>query len=117
MTGVVKEINSDICKVDLDSGGSVKALKVNVNSVGDKTKLSVRPERVAINTNKNNTENSFEGEVKELIYLGDHIRARLSVCGSEEFIVKIPNEGSLDLKESSIINVSWLTEDIRALDF
>jgi len=117
MTGVVKEIDSDTCKVDLDSGGSVEALKVKVNSVGDKTKLSVRPERVTINTNKNNTQNSFEGEVKELIYLGDHIRARLSVCGSEEFIVKIPNEGSIDLKESSIINVSWLTEDIRALDF
>ena len=30
----------------LDGGGSVKALKINVNSVGEKTQLSVRPERV-----------------------------------------------------------------------
>ena len=41
----------------------------------------------------------------------------MAVCGSEDFIVKIPNEGSLDLKESSVISVSWLAEDIRALDF
>ncbi len=116
MTGTVKEMNGDYCNVDLDSGGTVKALKINVNSVGDKTKLSVRPERVTLEAN-NSSSNSFQGEVKELIYLGDHIRARLDVCGSSEFIVKIPNEGNLDLKESSKISVSWNADDIRALDF
>ncbi len=116
MSGIVKEINGDYCNVDLDSGGTVKALKINVNSVGDKTKLSVRPERVNIETN-NSSSNSFQGEVKELIYLGDHIRARLAVCGSAEFIVKIPNEGNIKLKESSNISVSWNPDDIRALDF
>ena len=116
MSGIVKEINGDYCNVDLDSGGTVKALKINVNSVGDKTKLSVRPERVNIETN-NSSSNSFQGEVKELIYLGDHIRARLAVCGSAEFIVKIPNEGNITLEESSKISVSWNPDDIRALDF
>ena len=61
--------------------------------------------------------NKFNGEVKELIYLGDHIRARLSVCGNENFIVKIPNEGNLNLNEGSNISVSWSQEDIRALDY
>ena len=55
--------------------------------------------------------------VKELIYLGDHIRARLTVCGDENFIVKIPNEGNLDIKENSKFNISWNPEDIRALDY
>ena len=117
MTGLVKEINGEYCNVELDSGGIVKALKINVSSVGDKTKLSVRPERVSINSKQSSSDNSFDGEVKELIYLGDHIRARLSVCGSEEFIVKIPNEGDLDLKKDSKISVSWDPNDIRALDF
>ncbi len=116
MSGIVKEINGDYCNVDLDSGGTVKALKINVNSVGDKTKLSVRPERVNIETN-DSSPNSFKGEVKELIYLGDHIRARLAICGSTEFIVKIPNEGNINIKESSKISVSWNPDDIRALDF
>ena len=116
MIGTVKEMNGDYCNVDLNSGGTVKALKIKVNSVGDKTKLSVRPERVTIGTD-NSSPNTFQGEVKELIYLGDHIRARLDVCGSSEFIVKIPNEGNLDLKESSKISVSWNADDIRALDF
>ena len=36
-------------------------------------------------------ENSFEAKVKELIYLGDHIRTRVKVCGDDQFIVKVPN--------------------------
>ena len=117
MTGTVKQINGEFCSVDLDGGGSVQALKVNVNKVGDKTQLSVRPERVSIKSNKDQSINKFTGNVKELIYLGDHIRARLDVCGNDEFIVKIPNEGYLDLQEGSKIAVSWDPKDIRALDY
>ena len=116
MLGTVKELNGEYCEVDLDSGGTVKALKINVGSIGDKTKLSVRPERVVINSSNSNV-NKFEGEVEELIYLGDHIRARLNACGSNEFIVKIPNEGEINLKEKSKIHVSWDPSDIRALDY
>ena len=117
MTGTVKQIDDEFCSVDLDGGGSVQALKVNVNKVGDKTQLSVRPERVSIKSNKDQSINKFTGNVKELIYLGDHIRARLDVCGNDEFIVKIPNEGNLDLQEGSKITVSWDPKDIRALDY
>ena len=117
MTGTVKQIDNEFCSVDLDGGGSVQALKVNVNEVGDKTQLSVRPERVSIKSNQDQSINKFTGNVKELIYLGDHIRARLDVCGNDEFIVKIPNEGNLDLQEGSKITVSWDPKDIRALDY
>ncbi len=116
MTGTIKELNGNYCSVDLDGGGAVKALKVNVDSVGEKTQLSVRPERVTVDSSSNTDENVFTGEIKELIYLGDHIRARLDVCGNEEFIVKIPNEGNINLKEGQSINLSWSPDDIRALD-
>ena len=116
MSGTIKSIDGKFCIVDLDSGGTVRALKINVGDVGEKTQLSVRPERVSVNLVQENNENTFTGLVKELIYLGDHIRARLEVCGNDEFIVKIPNEGSLKIKEKETINLSWSAEDIRALD-
>ena len=116
MTGTVREINGDFCRVDLDGGGSVKALKINVDAIGDKTQLSVRPERVSVNMQGTSDENSFKGDIKELIYLGDHIRARIEVCGNDEFIVKIPNEGNVVLKEGASIDLNWQAEDIRALD-
>ena len=116
MTGTVKEINGNYCSVDLDGGGSVQALKINVNSVGEKTQLSVRPERVMIKSGESSNINNFTGDVKELIYLGDHIRARLNVCGNDEFIVKIPNEGNIQIEEGKTINLIWSPDDIRALD-
>jgi len=116
MIGTIKKIDDKYCYADLEGGGSVKALKVNVGAVGDKTQLSVRPERVNVNSFATQADNSFSGEIKELIYLGDHIRARLAVCGNTEFIVKIPNEGDIQLKEGQSIGVTWSSEDIRALD-
>ena len=115
--GIVKNINGEYCSVELDSGENIEATKVNVNSVGERTQLSVRPERIAINSKESSAQNKFKGTVKELIYLGDHIRIRLLVCENEEFIVKIPNEGGLAFSEGDSINVSWNAEDIRALDF
>tara|TARA_B100000925_G_scaffold274582_1_gene240149 strand:- start:88 stop:924 length:837 start_codon:yes stop_codon:yes gene_type:complete len=116
LNGVVKEINGNVCTVDLESGhGTVKALKINVDSVGDKTQLSIRPERVTIDST-NPEANNFSGTIEELIYLGDHIRARLDVCGNNEFIVKVPNEGSFAHKEGDKLNLSWNPDDVRALD-
>ena len=116
LNGVVKEINGSTCEVDLDNNhGVVKALKVNVSEVGEKTQLSIRPERVSIDSN-NNGANTFTGKIEELIYLGDHIRARLDVCGNNEFIVKVPNEGSFNHKEGDTLNLSWNSDDVRALD-
>ena len=111
--GKVKEINSDYCNVELVSGNVIKALKINVSSSGEKTKLSVRPERVSINSSH---ENKFKGTVKELIYLGDHIRIRIEVENNSDFIVKVPNEGSISYKNGETIELSCKSEDIRALD-
>jgi len=55
--------------------------------------------------------------VKELIYLGDHIRCRMEVHGNDEFIVKVPNSaGHKHLVEGEKTTVSWVKEDCRALD-
>ena len=114
--GTVKNIDGNFCVVDIDGGGTTKALKVNVNNVGDRTQLSVRPERVNVNTSNGSDQNQFKGTVKELIYLGDHIRIRLLVCDNSDFIVKIPNEGVITFKEEDSVSLSWDPDDIRALD-
>ena len=116
MTGTIKSMENNYCSVELENGaGTVKALKVNVGEVGEKTQLSVRPERVSLGS-EGNGENVFTGKVEELIYLGDHIRVRLDVCGNNEFIVKVPNEGSFDYNEGDSIKLNWNPDDIRALD-
>ena len=116
MSGTIKSMENNYCSVELENGaGTVKALKVNVGGVGEKTQLSVRPERVSLGSDGNG-ENLFTGKVEELIYLGDHIRVRLDVCGNNEFIVKVPNEGSFNYNEGDSIKLNWNPDDIRALD-
>ena len=79
--------------------------------------LSLRPERVEINPKKSASMSVLDGTIKELIYLGDHIRTRMAVAGHDDFIVKIPNaSGHQVLSEGSKAKVGWKTEDCRALD-
>ena len=115
--GVVKEISSDICSVEIEGGGIVKANPINISSVGDKTTLSLRPERVYINPEAGVTPNVMDAKVLELIYLGDHIRTRVSVAGNDNFVVKIPNSTEhSQLSKDQTIKVGWGSEDCRALD-
>ena len=116
--GTVKEISGDFCQVELEGGGGmVKALSVNNGGVGSRTTLSLRPERVTIGAIEGQTENALEAKVEELIYLGDHIRSRISLSGNEDFIVKVPNShGHVHLKEGETTQIGWEAEDCRALD-
>ena len=116
LNGKVKSINGETCVVETDTGENIKALKINISNVGDNSLISLRPERVYINS-KDMFDNNFDAKVKELIYLGDHIRTRLEICGNDQFIVKVPNSHmGLKLKEGSSVKLSWKTEDSRALE-
>ncbi len=116
LNGKVEEISNDICQVRLDDGAVISAQKVNVNAVGDRTTLSLRPERVELDPPKS-MKNVIEGRIEELIYLGDHIRVRMNVAGNDEFIVKVRNRGDRKpLSEGETKNIGWASEDCKALD-
>ena len=117
LMGSIKSINSTSCSVEVDGGGEVQALSVNIEGTGSRTTLSLRPERVEVNPPEGKFPNLFDAKIRELIYLGDHIRTRASVCGRDDFIVKIPNAGHhVALKEGDTAKFGWTMEDCRALD-
>jgi putative spermidine/putrescine transport system ATP-binding protein len=118
LLGKVVADEGDNVKVEIDGdAGTVVAKKVNVGGVGDRSTLSLRPERVTVNPEPGSLPNVFSGVAEELIYLGDHIRTRFTVCGHDDFIVKIPNSAvHAHLKEGDTVNIGWNAEDCRALD-
>ena len=117
LRGTVTHVFDEFCEVKLDSGGTVRALTVNVDGAGAPTTLSLRPERVVIDPAEEAAENLIDGRVEELIYLGDHIRARLSVAGNDDFIVKVPNtHRHAALCRGTSVRLGWAAEDCRALD-
>jgi putative spermidine/putrescine transport system ATP-binding protein len=115
LMGRVARIQGDTAIVALEGVGDVTAVAVGCGKVGERTMLSIRPERVIIDANP--SQNALEGTVEELIYLGDHIRCRMNVAGHSDFIVKVPNSAAhAILKVGERTRVGWNTEDCRALD-
>jgi putative spermidine/putrescine transport system ATP-binding protein len=119
LKGTVAEIGSDnVATVKLETGETVKALAISANEKGGRTLLSIRPERVEINPTEQTADVILSGRIAELIYLGDHIRARLEVAGHDDFIVKVPNKGaSNEVAEGREVRIGWKAADCRALDF
>ena len=162
LPGRVCEADADgTCRVEVygsdgASAGEVRALRVNA-APGERATLSLRPERVMIapeagpdggkgsgglgggtggvgGEGGSGLPNCFEARVRELIYLGDHIRVRLSLLGRDDFVVKAQNAGGAgsgsaggatgksdaalrSLREvGAKIRVAWRPEDCRALD-
>jgi len=116
LDGTVTAMNGVACGVKLSDGTEVKAEKVNVGSVGEKTTLSIRPERVELEPG-NTMDNIVPGKIEELIYLGDHIRIRMNVAGNDEFVVKVRNRGERrNLEEGQTVSIGWASSDCKALD-
>ncbi|QQM28775.1 ABC transporter ATP-binding protein [Martelella lutilitoris] len=116
LSGTVTEIRGDECAVKLDDGTVIVADKVNVDNVGDRTTISLRPERVEIVPTDDHA-NTITGTIEELIYLGDHIRVRMNVCGNDEFVVKVRNRGERwDLHEGKQQTIGFAAGDCKALD-
>jgi putative spermidine/putrescine transport system ATP-binding protein len=79
--------------------------------------LSLRPERVTIRPQAGSVDNVYDAKVKELIYLGDHMRTRVTLLGHDDFVIKVPNSaGHQHLKVGESVPVGWHAEDCRALD-
>jgi putative spermidine/putrescine transport system ATP-binding protein len=117
LLGTVVSASGDTCQIKADDGSLIAAKQVNIAGEGQRTTLSLRPERVAVNPEPGQFENNFEAKALELIYLGDHIRTRMQVCGHDDFIVKIPNSAlHAQLNEGDMVNIGWNTDDCRALD-
>ena len=114
--GEVEDISNDRCKIKLDSGGEILANPIRVKSKGEKSIVSLRPERAIIDPEEK-MENKFKGKIEEVIYHGDHTRLRLDLLGNKEFILKVPNSSArMDIKLGNEIKVGWNSFDARALD-
>ena len=118
LTGVVKEIGDGKCLVQLDGGDLIDAKPVNVKNVGDRTKVSIRPERVEINKDRLSPDaHTLKAEVLEFIYMGDIFRTRLRVAGHDDFVIKTRNApDQVRLQPGAMIDIGWLPEDCHALD-
>lgn len=118
LMGEIKEINNGTAVVQLDGGDLIDAVPVNVSKVGERTRVSIRPERVEMKKERLMPgAKTLKAEVLEFIYMGDIFRTRLRVAGTDDFVIKTRNAPDQErLTPGTQIEIGWLPEDCRALD-
>ncbi|QXT39092.1 ABC transporter ATP-binding protein [Gymnodinialimonas ceratoperidinii] len=118
LQGTVSKMGDNMCEVTLEDGSIIDALPVNVSSVGEKTQVSIRPERVEMDPSRLTPgAHTLKAEVLEFVYMGDIYRTRLRVAGVEDFIIKTRNApDQRRLKPGERIEIGWRPQDCRALD-
>ena len=118
LEGVVETIGGGVCTVRLPTGELLDAEPVNVARPGERTTVSIRPERVEFKPERLPPgAHTLEAEVLEFIYMGDIFRTRMRVAGNDDFVMKCRN--SVDqrkLAPGERLRVGWLPGDCRALD-
>ena len=114
--GEISDVSGDKCKVKLNSGTEILANPIVAKTKGEKTTVSLRPERALIDP-ETKMDNNYKGNIEEVIYHGDHTRLRVNLLGNKNFILKVPNSSNrMGIKEGKEINIGWNSIDCRALD-
>ncbi|MBW6419165.1 ABC transporter ATP-binding protein [Celeribacter sp. PS-C1] len=118
LPGVVEDLNGERAVVRLENGELIDATAVNVKAKGEKTLVSIRPERVEFKPELiPEGAHTIDAEVLEVIYMGDILRTRMRVAGHDEFVVKCRNTiDQMPLTPGQRIRIGWNPLDARALD-
>jgi putative spermidine/putrescine transport system ATP-binding protein len=102
-------------------GGDLRIAGTLVEPVhnGGAVTVSLRPERVQIRAAAHTIDGPpgcrLAGTLREIIYLGDHVRARVMLTGSEEFTVKRPISEAQALPHiGAAVELLWAPEHCRA---
>jgi len=118
LMGTIETIENGRATVRLDDNELIDAVPVNVSRVGERTRVSIRPERVEFNKERLAEDaHLVHAEVLEFIYMGDIYRTRLRVAGNDDFVIKTRNApDQRRLRPGEKIEIGWRPEDCRALD-
>ncbi|WP_323717696.1 ABC transporter ATP-binding protein [Paracoccus aminovorans] len=118
LPGTVEEMQGGRARVRLSTGELIEATPANVGAPGQKTLISIRPERVEFKPDQIPAGAlTLQAEVLEVIYMGDILRTRMRVAGQDDFVVKCRN--TLDqtrLDPGQRLRIGWHPQDARALD-
>ncbi|TNE87842.1 MAG: ABC transporter ATP-binding protein [Rhodobacteraceae bacterium] len=118
LPGKVESLTGETCTVRLSTGELIDATAVNIRESGQDTLVSIRPERVEFKPEMMPAgAHTINAEVLEVIYMGDILRTRMRVAGSDDFVMKSRNTlDQVRLKEGDTVKIGWHPQDARALD-
>jgi putative spermidine/putrescine transport system ATP-binding protein len=92
LPGTIEARDGDDCTVRLACGPVVAAQAVDCGAAGQRCLVAIRPERVAVAgmAASDLGEGALSAVLQEAIFLGDHVRLRLSMGDGGEILAKRP---------------------------
>src|SRR5437773_11162925 len=120
LEGTLESVRDDRCTIHVAIGDSrIEGTLVEPVPNGRAVTVSLRPERVQIRDSGHTIDGhsgcQLPGLLQEIIYLGDHVRARVVMAGTHEFMVKRPiSEAHTLPRIGSPVAVFWAPEHCRA---
>jgi putative spermidine/putrescine transport system ATP-binding protein len=119
--GRLEAVDGPRCTVRLDADTLVDGALAAPLVAGSAVTLSLRPERVQIGTAAPTIGARrgcrMAGTLREVIYLGDHVRARVSLPGDDDFAIKRPIDEAHRLPPvGATVEVMWAPEHCRVFE-
>ena len=117
--GRLESVAGSRCTVRIAGDSCVEATLAAPLPAGSRVTVSLRPERVQIaaagHTIARVAGRHLAGTLREVIYLGDHVRARVALPGNDDFTVKRPIDEAHQLPAiGGAVELAWAPEHCRA---
>jgi putative spermidine/putrescine transport system ATP-binding protein len=119
LDGRIESVEGSRCTVRITDDVVVDASLAAPLALGAPVTVSLRPERVQIAGATPTIESAdrcrLAGRLREVIYLGDHVRARVAIAGNDDFTVKRPIDEAHRLPAiGAAVRLAWTQEHCRA---
>ena len=119
LVGRLEGVDGNRCTIRLAGDALVEGSLAAPLPAGAQVMVSLRPERVQIGgaapTIGANGHCRLAGRLREVIYLGDHVRARVALPGNDDFTVKRPIDDAHRLPAiGQPVELAWAPEHCRA---
>ena len=119
LNGTLIGVADGHCALRAGDGTVVRGRLGAALAVGQSAALSLRPERVRVMRDGDESSDEFnavQASLIDLVYHGDHTRLRLNTCGSSDFLMKVPNDIELQgLRPGDQLTIGWRAAHCRAL--
>ena len=118
LTGETVSKENKTCTIKLDETITMKGLFRDTFPQPEKwATYSLRPEKILVGKAAENVENSYEGTVKEFLYLGEFTKYRIALSPSIEITVKATNrQGRKLLSKREKTIVGWEREEMLLVE-
>jgi putative spermidine/putrescine transport system ATP-binding protein len=117
--GSLQSVSGTRCSIRIAGEVCIEGSLAAPIAAGSRVTVSLRPERVQIRAPGHTMSPvagcSLQGALREVIYLGDHVRARVALPANDDFTVKRPIDEAHRLPAiGEAVELTWAPEHCRA---